>query len=151
MILSNSAGCINTRPLNLCSWALQRMLTCGVGRALQDDLYSILPVLSILELVIILIYLGHISGCFFYLFSTPPWQTTRKCCLWTSEYARVIGPVNSPCHVHPTKPTAQPGKMGIAPIGGFYQTSCACVGCSTLWLVAATMACCCVCMQMRKP
>lgn len=42
---------------------------------LQDDLYAILPALSILELVIILIYLGHISGCFFYLLSTPSWQT----------------------------------------------------------------------------
>jgi hypothetical protein len=42
---------------------------------MQDDLYAILPVLNILELVIILIYLGHISGCFFYLLSTPAWQT----------------------------------------------------------------------------
>lgn len=41
----------------------------------QDDLYAILPVLSIMELVIILVYLGHISGCFFYLLSTPSWQT----------------------------------------------------------------------------
>lgn len=41
----------------------------------QDDLYALLPVLSILELVIILLYLGHISGCFFYLMSTPTWQT----------------------------------------------------------------------------
>jgi hypothetical protein len=32
-------------------------------------------VLNIFELVIILIYLGHISGCFFYLLSTPSWQT----------------------------------------------------------------------------
>jgi hypothetical protein len=45
---------------------------------LQDDLYTILPILSITELVIILIYLGHISGCFFYLLSTPAWQTKRK-------------------------------------------------------------------------
>jgi hypothetical protein len=37
-----------------------------------------LPILSITELVIILIYLGHISGCFFYLLSTPAWQTKRK-------------------------------------------------------------------------
>lgn len=42
---------------------------------MQDDLYALLPVLSILELVIILLYLGHISGCFFYLMSTPTWQT----------------------------------------------------------------------------
>jgi hypothetical protein len=45
---------------------------------LQDDLYTILPILSITELVIILIYLGHISGCFFYLLSTPAWQTKRE-------------------------------------------------------------------------
>lgn len=42
---------------------------------MQDDLYAILTVLNIFELVIILIYLGHISGCFFYLLSTPAWQT----------------------------------------------------------------------------
>lgn len=45
----------------------------------QDDLYTILPILSILELVIILLYLGHVSGCFFYLLSTPAWQTKREC------------------------------------------------------------------------
>jgi hypothetical protein len=45
---------------------------------LQDELYTILPVISILELVIILLYLGHISGCFFYLMSTPQWQTQRE-------------------------------------------------------------------------
>ncbi|KAF6262699.1 hypothetical protein COO60DRAFT_586187 [Scenedesmus sp. NREL 46B-D3] len=43
-----------------------------------DDLYTILPILSITELVIILIYLGHISGCFFYLLSTPAWQTKHE-------------------------------------------------------------------------
>jgi hypothetical protein len=50
----------------------QPLLMCGV----QDDLYAILPALSILELVIVLVYLGHISGCFFFLLSTPPWQTS---------------------------------------------------------------------------
>lgn len=48
---------------------------CGGCVLAQDDLYAILPVLSIMELVIILVYLGHISGCFFYLLSTPSWQT----------------------------------------------------------------------------
>ncbi|WIA17586.1 hypothetical protein OEZ85_014411 [Tetradesmus obliquus] len=43
-----------------------------------DDLYTIMPILSITELVIILIYLGHISGCFFYLLSTPAWQTKHE-------------------------------------------------------------------------
>jgi hypothetical protein len=34
-----------------------------------------MPVVSILELLAILLYLGHISGCFFYYFSTPKWRT----------------------------------------------------------------------------
>eukprot|EP00879_Flechtneria_rotunda_P016405 GHRR01017164.1.p1 GENE.GHRR01017164.1~~GHRR01017164.1.p1 ORF type:complete len:375 (+),score=78.11 GHRR01017164.1:1529-2653(+) len=43
-----------------------------------DDLYTILPALSIFELVIVLLYLGHISGCFFYLLSTPAWQSKHE-------------------------------------------------------------------------
>lgn len=45
---------------------------------LQDDLYMIRPVISILELLIILIYLGHFCGCFFYLMSTPKYHTQRE-------------------------------------------------------------------------
>lgn len=41
----------------------------------QDDLYTIMPLFSILELLVVLLYLGHFSGCFFYLLSTPPYQT----------------------------------------------------------------------------
>lgn len=53
---------------------------------LQDDLYAIMPILSITELVIILIYLGHISGCFFYLLSTPAWQTKREFIIFLLQY-----------------------------------------------------------------
>ncbi|GBG00035.1 voltage-gated ion channel [Raphidocelis subcapitata] len=42
---------------------------------LADDLYTIMPAISILELLVVLLYLGHFSGCFFYLLSTPPYQT----------------------------------------------------------------------------
>lgn len=28
-----------------------------------------------MELLVVLLYLGHFSGCFFYLLSTPPYQT----------------------------------------------------------------------------
>jgi hypothetical protein len=34
-----------------------------------------MPVFSIMELLVVLLYLGHFSGCFFYLLSTPPYQT----------------------------------------------------------------------------
>jgi hypothetical protein len=37
-----------------------------------------MPFLSMLELLLILLYLGHIAGCFFYLMSTPLWQTASK-------------------------------------------------------------------------
>lgn len=59
---------------------------------LQDDLYAILPALSILELVIILIYLGHISGCFFYLLSTPSWQTKGELCTALQQQQHVLLP-----------------------------------------------------------
>ncbi|KIZ07885.1 Potassium channel AKT1 [Monoraphidium neglectum] len=42
---------------------------------LADELYTIMPLFSILELLVVLLYLGHFSGCFFYLLSTPPYQT----------------------------------------------------------------------------
>jgi hypothetical protein len=40
----------------------------------QNDLYTIMPLVSIMELLVVLVYLGHFSGCFFYLLSTPPYQ-----------------------------------------------------------------------------
>ena len=50
----------------------------SVGRSAhvsQDEFYAIRPLFSILELLVVLLYLGHFSGCFFYLLSTPPYQT----------------------------------------------------------------------------
>lgn len=41
----------------------------------QDELYTFGPLFSIMELLVVLLYLGHFSGCFFYLLSTPPYQT----------------------------------------------------------------------------
>ena len=37
-----------------------------------------MPFISIMELLVVLLYLGHFSGCFFYLLSTPPYQTARE-------------------------------------------------------------------------
>jgi hypothetical protein len=34
--------------------------------------------ISIVELLIILLYLGHVSGCFFYFFSNPQWRTANE-------------------------------------------------------------------------
>jgi hypothetical protein len=44
----------------------------------KDDLFTIMPLISILELLVVLLYLGHFSGCFFYLLSTPPYQTAGR-------------------------------------------------------------------------
>jgi hypothetical protein len=44
----------------------------------KDELYTIMPLFSILELLVVLLYLGHFSGCFFYLLSTPPYQTAGE-------------------------------------------------------------------------
>ncbi|GLI62967.1 hypothetical protein VaNZ11_005824 [Volvox africanus] len=48
-----------------------------LGR-LQDEFYAARWVISTLELLIVLIYLGHLSGCFFYLFSGPQWWTKEE-------------------------------------------------------------------------
>ncbi|GIL49816.1 hypothetical protein Vafri_6128 [Volvox africanus] len=48
-----------------------------LGR-LQDEFYAARWVISTLELLIVLVYLGHLSGCFFYLFSGPQWWTTEE-------------------------------------------------------------------------
>ena len=48
----------------------------------QDDLFQLLPALSILRLLAILLFLGHIFGCFFFFFSVetfsdkPPHEQT---------------------------------------------------------------------------
>lgn len=44
----------------------------------QDELYTLLPLFSVMELLVVLLYLGHFSGCFFYLLSTPPYQTAGE-------------------------------------------------------------------------
>ena len=41
----------------------------------QNDLFFLLPVLSILRHVFILMFLGHFFGCFFYYFSSPDYWT----------------------------------------------------------------------------
>lgn len=45
----------------------------------QDEFYAARWVVSLLELLIVLVYLGHLSGCFFYLFSGPRWYTNGAC------------------------------------------------------------------------
>lgn len=35
----------------------------------------ITPLIRIGELLVVLLYLGHFCGCFFYLMSTPKYQT----------------------------------------------------------------------------
>lgn len=54
-------------------------LTCVNSHAPpQDELYTLLPLFSVMELLVVLLYLGHFSGCFFYLLSTPPYQTAGE-------------------------------------------------------------------------
>ncbi|KAG2445187.1 hypothetical protein HYH02_008655 [Chlamydomonas schloesseri] len=45
---------------------------------IQDEFYAARWVVSLLELLIVLVYLGHLSGCFFYLFSGPRWYTNEE-------------------------------------------------------------------------
>ncbi|KAF8058454.1 esf2 [Scenedesmus sp. PABB004] len=87
-----------------------------------DDLYAILPLLSILELVIILLYLGHVSGCFFYLLSTPPWQTKHEQALiasgemttWMSHAFGGDKVLMMPTPLEPPPPAGAPPPRGAA-------------------------------------
>jgi hypothetical protein len=41
----------------------------------QDHFFLFAPILSIVKLVAVLLYCGHLSGCFFFFFSSPSFQT----------------------------------------------------------------------------
>lgn len=45
---------------------------------LQDELFMVMGYIKILKLVAILVFLGHIFGCFFYFFSTEDWRSDRE-------------------------------------------------------------------------
>jgi hyperpolarization activated cyclic nucleotide-gated potassium channel 2 len=52
-----------------------------LGRLLdryQDDLFHLFHLLSVVKLAIILLYLGHIFGCFFYFFSDKEWRAPEE-------------------------------------------------------------------------
>ncbi|MEW5314441.1 MAG: hypothetical protein WDW38_005941 [Sanguina aurantia] len=61
------------------------VLTLGtlLGK-LQDELYRYRWIITILELLIFLIFMGHLTGCFFYFFSGPLWQTSEEKALMAS-------------------------------------------------------------------
>jgi hypothetical protein len=59
------------------------------SRCSQDELFTVLPAVSILELVVVLLYLGHFSGCFFYYFSCPKWWAVGA---WLACLAFLPGP-----------------------------------------------------------
>lgn len=46
---------------------------------LQDELYAARWVMSLLELLLVLAFLGHLTGCFFYFFSGPAWWSDGAC------------------------------------------------------------------------
>lgn len=65
----------------------------------QDDFFKILPLLAVLRLIVILLYLGHLFGCFFYFFSADPsYRTANETKLidagiidsWTDQYERYL-------------------------------------------------------------
>jgi hypothetical protein len=41
----------------------------------QDDLFKYMHLLSVGKLIVILLYMGHIFGCFFHYFSAEDWRT----------------------------------------------------------------------------
>ncbi|KAL6756171.1 hypothetical protein V8C86DRAFT_2654456 [Haematococcus lacustris] len=48
-----------------------------IGR-LMDEYITVRWLFSIAELFVVLIFLGHLCGCFFYMFSHPKWQTPAE-------------------------------------------------------------------------
>eukprot|EP00854_Cymbomonas_tetramitiformis_P005587 gene5587-6774_t len=65
----------------------------------QDDFFKILPMLAVMRLIVILLYLGHLFGCFFYFFSADPsYRTANETQLieagimnsWTDQYERYL-------------------------------------------------------------
>eukprot|EP00197_Chlamydomonas_leiostraca_P011145 CAMPEP_0202859122 /NCGR_PEP_ID=MMETSP1391-20130828/1378_1 /ASSEMBLY_ACC=CAM_ASM_000867 /TAXON_ID=1034604 /ORGANISM="Chlamydomonas leiostraca, Strain SAG 11-49" /LENGTH=803 /DNA_ID=CAMNT_0049538131 /DNA_START=139 /DNA_END=2550 /DNA_ORIENTATION=+ len=48
-----------------------------IGRWM-DEFITVRWLFSIAELLVVLIFLGHLCGCFFYMFSHPAWQTPAE-------------------------------------------------------------------------
>lgn len=71
--------CGKVTVLQLCRCHQYCQLTCYPAKQgrpphpLQDEFYSARWLISLVELLIVLVFLGHLSGCFFYFFSGPSW------------------------------------------------------------------------------
>ncbi|GFR43465.1 hypothetical protein Agub_g4548 [Astrephomene gubernaculifera] len=62
-------------------WILKNFNVLSVSTVLgrlQDEFYAARWIISLLELLIVLVFLGHVSGCFFYMFSGPSWWTSEE-------------------------------------------------------------------------
>ena len=58
---------------------LLRLLRIGrILRRHSDNLFVIMPFVTILRLVLMIFYLGHLCGCFFYYFSTEEFWTENE-------------------------------------------------------------------------
>ena len=44
----------------------------------QDDLFKYMHIISVAKLVVFMLYLGHLFGCFFHYFSVSEWRTAEE-------------------------------------------------------------------------
>ena len=59
------------------SWCTSSNLLCLNPTALhQDELLAWSWLISVMELIIVLFVLGHVTGSFFYMFAHPAWQVS---------------------------------------------------------------------------
>ncbi len=54
------------------------MMPIAILSIIQDDLFKLLPTLAILKLLGILLFVGHLFGCFFFFFSTEDFNSSLE-------------------------------------------------------------------------
>ncbi|KAK3236691.1 hypothetical protein CYMTET_53183, partial [Cymbomonas tetramitiformis] len=73
----------------------------------KDDLFNYATTITICKYILVLLYLGHFFGCFFYYFSTDEWRTQKenddiaagRYDVWqNSEFCSVVGDEMPSCN-----------------------------------------------------
>jgi hypothetical protein len=67
----------------------------------QDDLFHLFHLLSVVKLAVILLYLGHIFGCFFYFFSGKEVRERASFFFWNNHLPSNSGRLGGGKGVHP--------------------------------------------------
>jgi len=75
---SAGAGAIKLLKLLRLARLMKLLRLMRISRILnryENQLFYIMPLINIFKLVFVLLFMGHVTGCFFYYFSTQDWRS----------------------------------------------------------------------------